>query len=155
MEIDVQEFGPNSPLDYTQLNKIVLALREVAGELNEIVIAQASEVKESSGDTSVKTARFTLINTSTPFSVSQLPSTGETTPHEIDFVDPSTNAPFSFLEPPSVVFSVRHGSEQGICIANRIGKATNSGFKIKAGFIGKKTGSVVVDYIAIGLKAIS
>lgn len=156
LELDIQEFGPNSPFDYNQLNKLVLAIREIAGELNEVAVAQESLTANTAGNDGdvVKTVRYTLINTSPTMTFTQLPTTGETTVQEIDFIDPATGATVSFLEPPSVVMSVRHGTEQGICIVNRIGKATNTGFKVKGGFVGKKSGNVVIDYVAIGLKAV-
>lgn len=149
VSVDVKEFSANSPLDYAELNKLVLAIKTIA--------AAMPEVKTTAPATGTTTATVTsaptiLTGNFSAADAKALVSGTYGSPYTVPYT--RDGKPVTFATPPFVVaWASTGGAGSGLAIVNKAGNPTETNFNIRVGWVSRSknaSGNVSIAYIAIG-----
>jgi hypothetical protein len=145
VSVNVSEFSANSPLDYADLNKLVLAIKTVAAAMPTVSTPAGTTT------TATVTAAPTFLYGSytaeaAPPVTTQSTGTQYTVPYTRD------GKPVSFSSPPFVIAWASTGKAgSGMALLNKAGNPTSTNFDVRVGWVARKTsGNVSVSYLAIG-----
>lgn len=139
-----KQFSQGSPLDYADLNLIILALEKLATQVPEIVAPSASSETPAAGSTVTTISRTFEVPSAPPMGTTN--SKGAQT-----FI----TFPVTFSAPPQVlVSSIVKDAQNGIPVLSVVDSVQVNGFSVRAGFVGRASsaGTAIARgrYIAIG-----
>jgi hypothetical protein len=149
VSVDVQEFSANSPLDYAELNKLVLAIKTIAAAMP--TVSTTAPAVGSTGSATVANSAQTILCGS--YQLTNAPALGAkgiggnyTVPFMRD------NKPVTFSSPPHVIaWATPTNPGTGMAILNKNGVATTTNFPVRGGWVSRSTtGNFYIQYIAIG-----
>ena len=150
VSVDVNEFSANSPLDYAELNKLVLAIKTLASAMPVVTTSAPGSTKtpdaaNANSFPSLISGYFSAQDAA-PFTT----STKTGTPYTVTYM--SNGVPVTFASPPNVyAWAGTANSSSGLAIVNRAGTPGNTSFSIKVGWAGRTVkGNVGIYYLAIG-----
>lgn len=147
VSVDVQEFSANSPLDYAELNKLVLAIKTIAAAMPTITTTAPA----GNGTATVTNAASTILTGS--YQLMNAPSLGAKgigANYIVPFI--RDNKPVTFSSPPHVIaWATPSAPGSGMAILNKNGLTTTTNFPVRGGWVSRTTtGSFYIQYIAIG-----
>lgn len=139
-----KQFSQGSPLDYADLNLIILALEKLATQVPEIVAPAAGSETPSAGSTVTTISRTFEIPSAPPLGTTN--SKGAQT-----FV----TFPVTFSSAPQVLVSpIVKDAQNGIPVLSVVDSVQVNGFTVRGGFVGRSStaGTAIARgrYIAIG-----
>ncbi len=148
VSVDVQEFSANSPLDYAELNKLVLAIKTIAAAMPTI---STSAPAGSTGTATVTNVAQTILTGS--YQLMNAPSLGAKgtgANYTVPFM--RDNKPVTFSSPPHVIaWATPTNPGSGMAILNKNGLTTTTNFPVRGGWVSRSsTGNFYIQYIAIG-----
>lgn len=147
VSVNVQEFSANSPLDYADLNKLVLAIKTIASAMPTVTTSAPA------GSTTANVANTASTILTGSYQITNAPALGAkgiggnyTVPFMRD------NKPVTFSSPPFVVaWAATANPGSGMAILNKNGVTTTTNFPVRGGWVSRTiTGNFYVQYIAIG-----
>lgn len=145
VSVDVQEFSANSPLDYAELNKLVLAIKTIAAAMPTVsTAAPTATATVANAASTILTGTYSLTNAPV------LGAKGIGANYTVPFM--RDNKPVTFSSPPFVVAWARATAPgSGMAILNKNGASTTTNFPVRGGWVARTTtGNFTVEYIAIG-----
>jgi hypothetical protein len=145
VSVNVNEFSANSPLDYADLNKLVLAIKTLAAAMPTVSTPAAGSTAP------VPTAAPTFLYGSYT-AESAPPVTTKSTGQQYTITYTRNGVPVTFSSPPFVIaWPSTGGASSGMAIVNKAGVPTSTNFNVRVGWVGRtKTGNVSIGYLAIG-----
>jgi hypothetical protein len=146
VSVDVKEFSANSPLDYADLNKLVLAIKTVAAAMPTVTTPAAGSNSPASG-ASAPTFLY-----GSYFAENAPPLTTKSTGNQYTIPYTRNGVPVTFSTPPFVIAWASTGKAgSGMAIINKAGAETSTNFDVRIGWASRKmAGNVNVGYLAIG-----
>lgn len=144
VSVDVNEFSSNSPLDYAELNKLVLAIKTIAAAMPTVSTPAAGSTA------SVASAPTFLYGSYTAEAAPPVTTKSTGTQYTIPYT--RDGVPVTFSSPPFVIAWASTGkSGSGLAVINKAGSPTSTNFDARIGWVARKTsGNVSVSYLAIG-----
>jgi hypothetical protein len=145
VSVNVSEFNANSPLDYADLNKMVLAIRDLASKIPTVTTAAPT------GTATATTSETTFLTSSYTAALAP-PVTSKSTGTQYTIKYTRQGVPVTFSSPPFVIAWVSTGKAgAGLAIINKAGDTTTTGFDVRIGWVARASaGNVSVAYLAIG-----
>jgi hypothetical protein len=149
VSVDVQEFSANSPLDYAELNKLVLAIKTIAAAMP-TVSTTAPNAGSTGSATVANTAQTILCGTYHLTNAPALGAKGIGGNYTVPFM--RDNKPVTFSSPPHVIaWATPSNPGTGMAILNKNGVSTTTNFPVRGGWVSRSTtGNFYIQYIAIG-----
>lgn len=146
VSISVNEFSANSPLDYADLNKLVLAIKTIAAAMPTVATPAAG----SSATATVTSAPTFLYGSYTAEAAPPVTTKSTGTQYTVPYT--RDGKPVSFSAPPFVIAWASTGKAgSGMAVINKAGSPTSTNFDVRVGWVARKTsGNVSVSYLAIG-----
>ena len=149
VSVNVQEFSANSPLDYADLNKLVLAIKTIAAAMP--TITTTVPPGNAAGSVAVANAAQTILCGS--YQLTNAPALGAKgvgANYIVPFM--RDNKPVTFSSPPHVIaWATPTNPGAGMAIVNKNGLNTTTNFPVRGGWVSRTTtGNFYIQYIAIG-----
>lgn len=148
VSVDVQEFSANSPLDYAELNKLVLAIKTIAAAMPTITTPVPPG---AGGSATVTNAAATILTGS--YQLMSAPSLGvKGTGQNYTVPFMRGDKPVTFSSPPHVIaWATPSSPGAGMAILNKNGASTTTNFPVRGGWVSRSSnGNFFIQYIAIG-----
>lgn len=148
VSVDVQEFSANSPLDYAELNKLVLAIKTIAAAMP--TVTTPAPVGSTGTATVANVSQTILAGSYQLTNAPALGAKGTGANYTVPFM--RDNKPVTFSSPPHVIaWATPTNPGAGMAILNKNGVSTTTNFPVRGGWVSRSTtGNFYIQYIAIG-----